>query len=156
MTLQQGDLQLLNTDTAQQLLVSKNLARLAYVWPDGTPRVVPIWFHWNGEEVVMASPAAAPKVKALAACADVAITIDADTFPNDVLLIRGRADLAIVDDVVPEYALAAKRYFGEEGGDAWVSQLQNVRMARIAVRPQWIAVLDFRTRFPSAIGGVAT
>jgi hypothetical protein len=27
-------------------------------------------------------------------------------------------------------------------------------MARIAVRPTWVAVMDFETRMPSALGGV--
>src|SRR4051794_23171175 len=56
---------LLGDPVAQQLLESRTLARLAYTWPDGTPRVVPIWFHWTGEVVVMASPPAAPKIRAL-------------------------------------------------------------------------------------------
>ena len=30
---------------ARNLLQSNALARLAYVWTDGTPRVVPMWFH---------------------------------------------------------------------------------------------------------------
>ena len=36
---------LLDDPVAQELLHSTNLARLAYTWHDGTPRVVPIWFH---------------------------------------------------------------------------------------------------------------
>ena len=49
---QQGDLALLNDPIAQALLRSTIPARLAYSWTDGTPRVVPIWFHWTGEEFV--------------------------------------------------------------------------------------------------------
>ena len=56
MTTQQGSLDLLNDPVAQQLLQSTIPARLAYTWTDGTPRVVPIWFHWNGSEVVLGSP----------------------------------------------------------------------------------------------------
>jgi hypothetical protein len=51
--LRQGDVRLLETDLAQQLLRSSIPARLAFVWTDGTPRVVPTWFHWNGREIVM-------------------------------------------------------------------------------------------------------
>ena len=50
-----------------------------------------------------------------------------------------------------EYAAAARRYFGEEQGDAWVSQLQGKPMARISVTPTWATVLDLQTRFPSAL-----
>jgi hypothetical protein len=30
-----------------------------------------------------------------------------------------------------------------------------VRMARIAVRPTWVGTLDFQTRLPRHVGGVA-
>jgi len=33
-----------------------DLARLAYTWADGMPRVVPIWFHFDGEVITMCSP----------------------------------------------------------------------------------------------------
>ena len=44
MSSKQGDLSLLNEPVAQELLQSTIPARLSYVWSDGTPRVVPIWF----------------------------------------------------------------------------------------------------------------
>jgi PPOX class probable F420-dependent enzyme len=155
MTTPQGDLSLLESDTAQRLLASTIPARVAYTWADGTPRVVPIWFHWDGEELVMASVADAPKVAALQRNPTVAVTIDANEYPHDVLLVRGDAEVSMVDGVVPEYAAAAQRYFGEEGAEQWLSQLpDDARMARIGVRPSWVAVLDFQQRFPSAIGGV--
>ena len=56
----------LHTDpVAQELLRSTIPARLAYVWRDGTPRVVPMWFHWTGEEFLMGAPPNAPKMKVL-------------------------------------------------------------------------------------------
>ena len=60
-----GDLAALSDPVAQQLLQSTIPARLAYVWRDGTPRVVPIWFHWNGKEIVLGTPQRAPKVRAI-------------------------------------------------------------------------------------------
>jgi len=60
----QGSLELLNDPVAKALLGSVNLARLAYTWLDGSPRVVPIWFHWTGEQFVLTSPAKAPKLRA--------------------------------------------------------------------------------------------
>ncbi|MEA3214794.1 MAG: hypothetical protein QOJ19_950 [Acidimicrobiia bacterium] len=39
----------LQTDAvAKELMESRIPARLAYIWHDGTPRVVPMWFHWTG------------------------------------------------------------------------------------------------------------
>ena len=55
--------------------------------------------------------------------------------------------------VVPEYAAAAERYFGIEQGKAWVAQVRQMfsEMVRIAIRPEWVAVIDFEKRFRSAI-----
>jgi hypothetical protein len=153
MSTKQGDVTLLNDPIAQELLHSTIPARLAYVWYDGTPRVVPIWFHWNGREIVLGSPLKAPKVKALSQNRKVALTIDTDAWPHKVLNIRGAVTVEIVDGVVPEYAAAAQRYFGEEQGRAWVEQVKAMfpQMARISVRPEWVSILDFEKRFPSAI-----
>ena len=150
---QQGDLGLLQNPASQELLKSKIPARLAYVWTDGTPRVIPIWFHWNGREIVMATPPKAPKLKALAKNPKVSLTIDDNTFPHKVLLIRGTARLENVDGIVPEYAAAADRYFGPEQGKAWVNQLRGLisSMVRITITPHWVGLLDFQTRFPSAL-----
>jgi hypothetical protein len=153
MPCKQGDLSLLQDSAAQQMLHSKIPARLAYIGTDGGPRVVPIWFHWNGCEIVMGTPPKAPKLKALAKNPKVALTIDDNVFPHKVLLIRGRARLEPLDGMVPEYALAAERYFGAEQGTAWVAQMTKLSptMVRVTVTPEWVGLLDFQSRFPSAL-----
>lgn len=148
---EQGSLELLDDPVARALLSSANPARLAYTWPDGSPRVVPVWFHWTGDQLVLGSPPKAPKIKALAADPKVALTIDDNAWPYQVLLVRGRADVEPLDDVCPEYAVAATRYFGPEQGSAWVATLRGKPMARIAITPEWVGILDFQTRFPSAL-----
>ncbi len=153
MPVKQGDLSLLQHPASRHLLESKIPARLAYVATDGTPRVIPIWFHWNGTELVMGTPPKAPKLKSLAKNPRVAITIDDNTFPHKVLLIRGTARMEPVQGVVPEYAMAAERYFGPEQGKAWAAQMGKMvsSMVRITVAPDWVGLLDFQTRFPSAL-----
>jgi nitroimidazol reductase NimA-like FMN-containing flavoprotein (pyridoxamine 5'-phosphate oxidase superfamily) len=141
----------LDDPVAQQLLTSTAPARLAYTWFDGTPRVVPIWFHWNGDAIVLGSPPKAPKLKVLPSRPQVAVTIDTTEFPYRVLSIRGHAEVDMVDDVTPEYAAAAERYMGAEQGRAWVAQLRGQEMGRIRVVPEWVNILDFETRLPSAL-----
>jgi Pyridoxamine 5'-phosphate oxidase len=153
MPVRQGDLALLEHPVSQELLRSKIPARLAYVWMDGTPRVVPVWFHWNGKELVIATPPKAPKLKALAKHPKVAVTIDTEAFPNKVLLLRGTARLETMPGIVPEYALAAERYFDKDRALAWLAQLRQKisTMVRITVTPEWAGLLDYETRFPSAL-----
>ena len=153
MPVKQGDLGLLQHPSSRELLQSKIPARLAYISTDGSPRVVPIWFHWNEREFILATPPKAPKLKALAKNPKVALTIDDNTFPHKVLLVRGTARLETAQAIVPEYALAAERYFGSEQGKAWVKQLGSMihEMVRITVTPEWVGLLDFQARFPSAL-----
>jgi hypothetical protein len=154
MPCKQGSLDLLQHSASRELLESKIPARIAYIATDGTPRVVPIWFHWTGSAFVMGTPPKAPKLKALAKNPKVSLTIDDNTFPHKVLLVRGTARLETVQGVVPEYALAAERYFGREQGQVWVAQLKTMSpsMVRITVTPEWVGLLDFQQRFPSALG----
>ena len=100
----------LSTTGAQQLLASTSAAHLAYIGQDGTPRVIPVGFFWTGDQAVVATATTAPKVAALSARPDVALSIDAGDTPDAAraLSIRGRASVEIVDGVVPEYLAAAR------------------------------------------------
>ena len=152
MTTKQGDITLLSDPVAQELLQSRNLAQLAYVWNDGTPRVTPIWLHWNGQEIVFGTFPSAPKLKAIRSGSKLAATITS-VEPSRVLYIRGTANLENVDGVVPEYVLAAKRYLGDEAGAGWIQQVSAMfsQTTRITLVPEWVGVLDFEKRFPSPI-----
>jgi Pyridoxamine 5'-phosphate oxidase len=162
--LPQGDLRLLETDLAQQLLRSSIPARLAFIATDGTPRVVPTWFEWTGTEVVMATYVAGPnvgirhpaaRIAALRANPSVALTIDTEVFPPHSLTIRGRAEIDEVEGLAPEYVASARRYLGDAAGGmlAGMDQPGTVQ-ARIVVRPTWVGLLDFAQRLPSPLGGV--
>src|SRR6478752_932314 len=116
MTSQQGSLDLLQEPVAQNLLQSKIPARFAYEWTDGTPRVIPIGFHWNGEEIVLGTPMEAPKLKALRDGQPVAVCIDTETMPYRVLEIRGTVRMDVVEGIAPEYVSMTYRSLGEEAG----------------------------------------
>jgi hypothetical protein len=85
----------------------------------------------------------------------VALTIDDNTFPHKVLLIRGTARLENVNGIVPEYEACAARYFDPALASQWLSQLRTMvsSQVRITVTPEWVGLLDFQTRFPSALAG---
>jgi Pyridoxamine 5'-phosphate oxidase len=162
--LSQGDLRLLETDLAQALLRSSIPARLAFVAIDGTPRVVPTWFEWNGAEIVMVTYVAGPnagirhpatRLAALRANPTVALTIDTEEFPSQSLSMRGRAEIDEVDGLAPEYVASAHRYLGDAAAGMLASMDQpGTVQARIVVQPSWVGLLDFVTRLPGPLGGV--
>jgi nitroimidazol reductase NimA-like FMN-containing flavoprotein (pyridoxamine 5'-phosphate oxidase superfamily) len=137
----------LSTSGAQELLTSASAAHLAYIGKDGTPRVIPVGFWWTGDQVVISTATTSPKVTALSARPDVALSIDAGDTPEQAraLSIRGRASVQIVDGVVEEYLAAARRTMD---ADAAAEFEQNCRemydqMARIAITPYWVRYYEF-------------
>ena len=124
---------------AQALLESPLAARIGYAGLDGTPRVVPIGFLWNGAEVVMCTAPSAPKVCALRERPAVAVTIDEEDAPQKALLLRGTVAIEVVEGVPDEYiAAAAKRISGEtlRAFEAEVRSLYK-EIAVLKLRPAW-------------------
>ncbi|MGN9837912.1 hypothetical protein ACTMTI_07310 [Nonomuraea sp. H19] len=56
-----------------------------------------------------------------------------------------------------EFELRARevQHLGEEGGAGYVAQADHpdTTMARIALRPTWVGILDFQNRLPEVMGG---
>jgi hypothetical protein len=131
-------------DAAEEILRTATLARLAYDGIDGTPRVIPIGFLWTGDAVVVATHPTAPKFAALRARPRVALTIDTPS-PARSVLLRGDAEIEVVDGVVPEYFEAARKSMeGEElAGFEAVCRETYDRMARISIAPDWARYFDF-------------
>jgi hypothetical protein len=160
----QGDLRLLDTPTAADVLARAIPARLAYVTREGAPRIVPTWFHWDGEEVVMATWTAgdhvrypARRLRDLRERPEVTISIDTEDQPPVALQLRGRATVDEVTGLVPEYRLCAERYLGAEVAAGYLAEfdgVDGVGMARIALRPEWVGLLDFADRLPGPLGGI--
>ncbi|MET7773368.1 pyridoxamine 5'-phosphate oxidase family protein [Nocardia sp. NPDC005366] len=148
--LPQGDVRLLETDGARRLLAANLPARLAFTAADGTPRVLPINFWWNGTELIMTGFAPSKKARMLRLRPDVAITIDTDSLPPEALLIRGRAEIHEIDGLAPEYAQAMNKGGAEANADNLeFLRAMRPRMERIVVRPTWVGYLDFQNRFPA-------
>ena len=135
MTTRQGDLALLDHPVAQRLLVSTSPARLAYVWTDGTPRVVPIGFYWNGTELVLGTPPDAPKTKAL-------VDRPKSPFrstPTPCPTTCSRSAAACAPTSSTESPLSTRpwhsRTQGEQAGRAWLDNLRQMspQMTRVYV-----------------------
>ncbi|HEY1827336.1 MAG TPA: pyridoxamine 5'-phosphate oxidase family protein [Acidimicrobiales bacterium] len=132
---------------AQELLTTTSSAHLAYVASAGRPRVVPVGYFWTGDQAVIATATTAPKVAALSAHPDVALSIDAGESPGGAraLSIRGQASVEIIDGVVPEYLAAARRSMEAEAAAEFERNVRAMygQMARIAITPTWVRYYDF-------------
>jgi hypothetical protein len=145
--------EVLNRPYSRELL-ARDITRLAYVAKDGTPRTVPIGFEWNGSTVVMCTSTNAPKLASLRANPMVALTIDTEVHPPKVLLIRGRAELDVVDGIPEEYLTMNTSYqMTAEQRVEWEREVHSLYdgMVRIVVTPTWAKLIDFETTLPTPV-----
>jgi len=132
---------------AQHLLTTATVCHLAYNGADGLPRAVPVGFLWSGGAVVICTATTAPKVRALSARPDVAITIDGGDTPATAqsVLLRGRATLETVEGIPEEYLTAATKAMAGAtlaGFESAVRQMYP-RMVRITIAPTWARFFDY-------------
>ncbi|MEU5875911.1 pyridoxamine 5'-phosphate oxidase family protein [Spirillospora sp. NPDC047279] len=145
--------EVLNRPLSRELL-DRDLTRLAYVAKDGTPRTIPIGFSWNGSEIVMCTATNAPKLPALRHNPAVALTIDTEVHPPKILLIRGRAELDVVEGIPEEYLrMNGALTMTAEQRVEWEAGVRSLyeSMVRIVVTPTWAKLIDFETTLPSAV-----
>jgi Pyridoxamine 5'-phosphate oxidase len=145
--------EVLHRPSSQELL-ARDVTRLAYVAKDGTPRSVPIGFTWNGSTIVMCTTKNAPKIPALRHNPAVALTIDTEVHPPKILLVRGRAELDVVDGIPDEYLEMNGSYaMTPDQRREWEAEVRSLYdgMVRIVVTPTWAKLIDFETTLPSAV-----
>ena len=138
---------------ALQLLNGPEPARMAYEGLDGDPRVIPIGFWTENERILMATVPKAAKVSALRVHPKVALTIDQGAFPPKALLIRGTAEVELVEGIPDGYLRAGRKVMTEEQYPQWVAGVQSVydEMVVITITPTWVKLLDFETTIPKAV-----
>ena len=76
----------------------------------GRPQPRPVWFHWNGEDVLIFSQPTGAKVRQIAARPDVALHFNSDAAANEVVVFLGEAH-ALRESVAPERVKAYLRKY---------------------------------------------
>jgi hypothetical protein len=115
----------------------------------------PIGIYWNGAEIVMCTSKNARKVAALERNPKVALTIDTEEYPPNVLLLRGKAELDPVAGIPSEYYQTSGTYeMTPEQRQEWEKEIRATYvdgMVRIVVRPTWAKLIDFETTLPTNV-----
>ena len=145
--------QVMELPIARQLLREEPILRLSYTARDGSPRVIPIGYLWDGARFLIYTIPGSAKVGALRADGRVAITIDVLGPPPRVLLVRGQAGIETVDGVPDGYLEASRRGLPQEAWEGFETQVRGLykQMVVITVTPEWARLLDFETTAPEAV-----
>ena len=110
---------------------------LSTVRPDGGPHLVPIWFWWDGEAVLVFSKPGAQKVRNLRAHPSVMLALGDAEDDFDVGLLRGRAELleSPTSEVLPTAHL-----------DKYADKLASIGLERRGIRGDLFAGHPDRAR----------
>lgn len=114
-----------------------HLLRLATVDADGTPRVVPIWFIRDGDDVLFTPRGPSVFLANIRRDPRVGLSIDEDPLPYRKLTVQGTARIVREpgdDDAWRDlYREIAKRYVDDDAAEAYVSGTIDQPRALIAV-----------------------
>ena len=87
------------------------IAWLSTVRKDGRPHTVPVWFHWDGETILVFSQPDKVKVRNLRQNPHVTLAVDATKGGGDVVVLEGTAELL----EEPSAAVAPPAYWEKYG-----------------------------------------
>jgi PPOX class probable F420-dependent enzyme len=114
-----------------------HLLRLATVDEDGFPRLVPIWFIRQGDEILFTPRGHSVFLGNIRRDPRVALSIDEDPLPYRKVTIQGTArivhDVGADDEWRELYREIAKRYVAPESADAYVDNTIDQPRALIGV-----------------------
>ncbi len=80
---------------------------LSTVRPDGRPHLVPVWFLWDGETILIFSRPNQQKLRNLQHNPNVVVALDTAGQGDDIVMIEGKAELLndpAVSAALPAYA----------------------------------------------------
>jgi nitroimidazol reductase NimA-like FMN-containing flavoprotein (pyridoxamine 5'-phosphate oxidase superfamily) len=128
-------------------LLDGTSAHLAYNGPDGFPRVIPVGMLWTGDRIVICTATTSPKVAALSARPNVALTVDGGGSPDSAtsLLVRGIASLTTVDGVADEYIEMSTKSMDAAQQAEFEREVRKTyeQMVRISIEPVWARFFDY-------------
>jgi len=75
---------------AAERLENERIGWLTSVAPDGTPQVSPIWFLWNGDEILVYS-LESPRARNVAEHPRVSLNLDGNGLGGDIVIVEGTA-----------------------------------------------------------------
>ena len=89
----------LDTSTDFGAMAERRLREEGVIWlttvdPAGAPQPTPVWFHWDGETILIFSQPKVAKVRNIRANSKVALSFNSDEYGGKVVVFTGQARFA--------------------------------------------------------------
>ena len=126
-------------DQIDAFLREPRIADLATIRPDGSPHVAPVWYHYDGEKVMVVASRTAVKTRNIRNDPRVALSIATEAAPYEYVLVTGTASVS--DDAAPDLLRAmAVHYKGVAEGRRYADEvLRDAEFINITVTPSRIS-----------------
>jgi PPOX class probable F420-dependent enzyme len=125
------------------LLERSILAVLATYRKDGTILMSPVWHEWTDGGFSIQTWAKDIKSRNLARDPRATVLVAENDPPYRGVEVSGEATVEAMADPMPMIRRLARRYVGEEAGDAYAETFQGVALELIRLRPGAMRAWDF-------------
>lgn len=118
--------------------------KVATVRADGRPHVAPIWFVFDGDDIVFMTGADTVKGKSLRRDPRVAMSVDVEEPPYGFVLVEGSVTISTnLDEMLPLSIAISRRYVGEERAEEFGRRNAVEGELLIRLRPEkYVAIAD--------------
>lgn len=125
-----------NQEARADRLRSDLIAWLATVRTDGRPHLVPVWFWWDGDELIVTAEPGSQKVKNLRANPKLSIALDDSNGGATPIMLEGTATIESGSPDMPELVAYFAKYRETMAGMNWTeaeSRLSHSTVIRIQI-----------------------
>ena len=126
-----------------EFLVKAPIATLCSQNADGTIHAAPVWFKYEGGELLFGTQNDTRRIKNIEQNPNVTVVIDNDQFPYKGVVLYGKARLDY-DNVIPKRVAILEKYMPKPGAEKLANSLAAMRkLVVIHVKPSKITSYDY-------------
>lgn len=133
----------MSLEEIERYLHEAKVARLCTHNEDGTIHVAPVWYAYDGDEILIGTQEISRKARNVARDSQVSVMIDKDTPPYKGVLIYGRATLDYEDAIAKRIPIFARNMPRERAESAAKRMAQQFKPVIIRVRLDRIVSYDY-------------
>ncbi len=109
--------------------------KLATLAQDGWPQVNPVWYHFDGENYLVAGRIRASWVENIRNSSRVSVCIDTSEAPYTRVIVEGAAEIADAN-WFGDWEPWAIRYLGQEAGHRYYEQTRDIPRVLVRITPR--------------------
>jgi hypothetical protein len=127
----------------ESFLAEANVAILASVGRRGRAHAAPVWYLYDGGEIIISTGRGSQKHKNITANPEISVVVDRRTLPYFALMVQGTGEIGppLSDN---DRLRLATRYLGEDIGRRYVERTSGEDAVTIRLRPR--KIIEFNGR----------